>query len=334
MINFIKNLPKAELHIHIEGSLEPERKFKCAEKNGIELPYKTVEEVIESYNFKDLTSFLIGYYEGMSVLITEEDFYDMTMDYLKKAASENIRHTEIFFDPQAHTSRGVSFDTVIKGILKALEEGKKELNVSSKLIMCFLRDMSAESAMEALEQSIAYKESIIAVGLDSDERNNPPENFSDVFAKAREAGYLTVAHCDVDQQDSVAHIYTCLDDLKIARLDHGINSIEDPKLMKRLAESEMGLTICPISNLGVTGSLKADEIRTMMNEGMCVTLSSDDPAYFKTYMNDNFEAVQKALNLTKEELCRLAANSFKSSFIFDAEKNAYLDEVDAYLAAN
>ena len=334
MINFIKNLPKAELHIHIEGSLEPERKFKCAEKNGIELPYKTVEEVIESYNFKDLTSFLTGYYEGMSVLITEEDFYDMTMDYLKKAASENIRHTEIFFDPQAHTSRGVSFGTVIKGILKALEDGKKELHVSSKLIMCFLRDMSAESAMEALEQSLPYKESIVAVGLDSDERDNPPEKFSAVFAKAREIGYLTVAHCDVDQQDSVAHIYTCLDDLKVARLDHGINATEDPKLMKRLAESGMGLTVCPISNLGVTGSLKADEIRTMMTSGMCVTLSSDDPAYFKTYMNDNFEAVQKALNLTKEELCTLAANSFKSSFISDAEKKTYLDEINAYLAAN
>jgi len=293
MQRFIEHLPKAELHMHIEGSLEPELKFRLAERNGLELPYEDVSAVRRAYRFDDLPSFLAVYYEGMSVLLKEEDFYDLTMAYLSKAASQNVVYAEFFFDPQAHTSRGVSFDEVIGGIRRAQADGEREHGIRTSLIMCFLRDMTAQSAMETLEVALPHKDLILGIGLDSDERNNPPLKFRDVFERARSEGFLLTMHCDVDQQDSVSHLWQCLNDIVVNRIDHGVNSLEDERLCEEIKARDLGLTVCPISNRYVAGGLKSAEIKAMLGKGMKVTVNSDDPAYFPGYMNENLTAVQE-----------------------------------------
>ena len=258
---FIEGLPKAELHLHLEGTLEPELKFELARRNGLALPYESVDEMRRAYGFNDLASFLAVYYEGMSVLLTERDFYDLALTYFRKARSQNVVYAEVFFDPQAHTARGIPFDTVIAGFRRAQQDAEASLGLRSKLIMCFLRDLTVESAMETLERSLEYRDWIVGVGLDSDEKGNPPHKFKEVFARARREGYRLTMHCDVDQDNSVAHIRQCLDEIKVERIDHGVNALEDVALVKEINRRGLGLTVCPISNSYVTDSLKAPELK-------------------------------------------------------------------------
>ncbi|MFO1057720.1 MAG: adenosine deaminase [Dongiaceae bacterium] len=330
--SFIEKMPKAELHVHIEGTLEPELKLALAQRNGIALPYKDAAAVKAAYKFNDLTSFLVGYYEGMSVLVREQDFFDLTYAYLTKAHSQNIVYAEIFFDPQAHTARGVAFDTVIRGIRRAQMAAETALGIRSQLILCFLRDWSAEFAMATLVQSLPYKDWIIGVGLDSDERGNPPTKFKKVFQRAREEGYLLTMHCDVDQQDSVQHIWQCLDEIGVGRIDHGVNSLEDDRLCEEIKRRGLGLTVCPISNAYVTDGTKAAAIRTMLEKGMRVTVNSDDPAYFLTYINENFVKVQEELDLGRDALVQLSRNAFEASWLPRARKDQYLAQLEAYAA--
>jgi adenine deaminase len=332
LASFIEGLPKAELHLHIEGTLEPELKFALAERNGLELPYASVEEARAAYDFNDLTSFLVGYYEGMSVLLTEPDFFDLAMAYFRKARSQNVVYAEIFFDPQGHTSRGVPFETIIDGFQRARREAEASLGIRSELIMCFLRDMSAESAMETLEQSLSHNDGIIGVGLDSDERGNPPTKFKEVFARARDEGYRLTMHCDVDQENSVDHIWQCLNEIGVERIDHGVNALEDDALIEEIKSRGLGLTVCPISNGYVTDGLKSDEVKRMLDRGVRVTINSDDPAYFLAYVNENLVALQEAANLTRDEMVQLAKNGFTISWLPDDEKERYLGAVDAYAA--
>ena len=333
MQRFIEGLPKAELHLHIEGTLEPELKFKLAERNGVSLAAGSVEEMRAAYDFDDLSSFLSVYYEGMSVLLTEDDFYDLTFAYLSKAHSQGVLYSEIFFDPQAHTTRGVSFDTVIRGIRRAQEDGESRLGIRTQLIMCFLRDMSPESAAETLTRSLDYQSWIVGVGLDSDERGNPPIKFSSVFSDAREAGYRLTMHCDVDQDDSVSHIWQCLNDIEVERVDHGVNSLEDARLVDEILNRNLALTVCPISNSYVTADTKADQIRQMLDLGMRVTINSDDPAYFPGYMTENFIVVQREADLSKSDLVRLCRNAFEAAWIDESERAAYLAALEAYTSA-
>ncbi len=331
---FIQGIPKAELHIHIEGSLEPELMFEIAERNGVSLPYSSVEEARRAYNFSDLQSFLDIYYQSMQVLLHEQDFYDLTRAYLQRVSSQNVRHVEIFFDPQAHTDRGVPFETVITGIHRALEDGERQLSVSSKLIMCFLRHLSAESAMETLRSSLPFREWIVGVGLDSSEVGHPPEDFKAVFDEAREHGFLTVAHAG--EEGSPEYIWQALDDLKVSRIDHGVRCVEDPKLVERLREERIPLTVCPLSNvkLRVFGSIEDHNLKQMLDLGLCATMNSDDPAYFGGYMDENFHATQEGLHLTRGDIHRLVKNSFQASFL-DAERKQLLsDELDEYFASH
>jgi adenine deaminase len=329
---FIERLPKAELHLHLEGTLEPELKFELAARNGLELPYGSAEEMRAAYAFNDLPSFLAVYYEGMSVLRTEQDFYDLAMAYFRKARSQNVVYAEVFFDPQAHTTRGIAFDTVVVGFRRAQHDAEASLGLRSQLIMCFLRDLSAESAMETLEQSLSYQEWIVGVGLDSNEKGNPPVKFKDVFARARREGYRLTMHCDVDQKNSLAHIWQCLDEIRVERIDHGVNALEDARLIKEINRRGLGLTVCPISNRYVTDGLKAPELRSMLDQGVRATVNSDDPAYFPGYMNENFNAVQAAVNLTRDEILRLARNAFSVSWLARQDKERYIDAVEAYAA--
>ncbi|HZJ47578.1 MAG TPA: adenosine deaminase, partial [Acidimicrobiia bacterium] len=277
MRTFIEGLPKAELHLHLEGTLEPDLKFELSDRNGIEIPYSTVEEIKASYVFHDLTSFLVGYYDGMSVLIQEQDFYDLAMAYFKTAHSQNIVYAEPFFDPQAHTSRGVPFEAIVTGLHRAQVDAEAEFGLKTNLIMCFLRDMPSASAMETLEASLPFKDWIIGVGLDSDERGNPPLKFKDVFSRAREEGYHLTMHCDVNQEDAVGHIWDAINEIGVERIDHGVNSLEDEALIAEIKRRDIALTVCPVSNRYVTGSLTVDEIKTMLNDGMRVVINSDDP---------------------------------------------------------
>jgi adenosine deaminase len=330
---FIQGIPKAELHIHIEGSLEPELMFEIGERNGVSLPYSSVEEARRAYNFSDLQSFLDIYYQSMEVLLHEQDFYDLTWAYLQKVSSQNVRHAEIFFDPQAHTARGVPFETVITGIHRAVEDGERQLSVSSKPIMCFLRHLSAESAMETLRDSLPFREWIVAVGLDSSEVGHPPEDFKSVFDEAREHGFLTVAHAG--EEGPPEYIWQALNDLKVSRIDHGVRCVEDPKLVERLREEQIPLTVCPLSNvkLRVFDSIEDHNLKQMLDLGLCVTVNSDDPAYFGGYVDENFHATQEGLHLTRDDIHRLVKNSFQASFL-DAERKQLLsDELDKYFAS-
>lgn len=327
---FIQGLPKCELHVHIEGTLEPEMKFELARRNKLKLPYKNVKALKSAYFFNDLTSFLAVYYEGMTVLLTEQDFFDLTYAYLKKARSQNVLYSEIFFDPQAHTARGVSFDTVIRGIRRAQMEAETALGIRSQLIMCFLRDMGAEFAMATLVQSLPYKEWIIGVGLDSDERNNPPIKFAQVFKRAGEEGYLLTMHCDVDQQNSVNHIWQAVRDIGVRRIDHGVNALEDKKLCEEIKRRSVTLTVCPISNSYVSDGSKAEAIAAMLEAGMRVTVNSDDPAYFPGYMNENLIRLQKDIDIGKAGLVKLTENAFEGAWLPRATKDRYLAQVKAY----
>jgi len=327
---FIEGIPKCELHVHIEGTLEPEMKLELAKRNKIALPYKNEKALKAAYDFDDLPSFLGVYYEGMSVLLAERDFFDITYAYLKKARSQNVRYTEMFFDPQAHTARGVAFDMVIRGIRRAQIQAQKSLGIHSQLIMCFLRDWSAEFAMTTLLQSLPYKEWIVGVGLDSDEKNNPPVKFAKVFRRAREEGYLLTMHCDVDQQNSVTHIWQTIREIGVDRIDHGVNSLEDDKLCAEIRRRSLALTVCPISNAYVTSGSKSEAIKAMLDKGMRVTVNSDDPAYFPGYMNENLLRVQKEIGLDKAGLVRLAENAFSSAWLPPVRADAYIAELRSY----
>jgi adenosine deaminase len=331
---FIERLPKAELHVHLEGTLEPELLFDLAERNGVELPYTTPAQVVDAYDFYDLPSFLAIYYKAMEVLCTEQDFYDLAMAYFTKAAAQNVVYVEPFFDPQAHTSRGVEFGTVIEGIHRAQEDARAQLGVESNLIMCFLRDMSAESAQLHLQMAEPYLDWIIGVGLDSDEKDNPPAKFADVFKDARVMGLKLTMHCDVNQQDIVDHMWECLELIDVDRIDHGINALDDPRLMKVIRERGLGLTICPISNRFVVQNLTGSEIRQFLDAGIKATVNSDDPAYFRGYMNENLRALADDAGFSKAELGTLTRNAFEICWADDKTKSALLQQVDEYLAAH
>lgn len=328
-LELIRALPKAELHVHIEGTFEPELMFAIAQRNKIAIPYKSVEEVKQAYNFHNLQSFLDIYYAGAAVLIHEQDFYDLAWAYFEKCAEDRVVHTEMFFDPQTHTDRGVAFSTVINGLQKACDDAKAKLGISSHLIMCFLRHLSEEAAFATLEQALPYKDQIIAVGLDSSEVGHPPSKFERVFAKAREAGFLVVAHAG--EEGPAAYVWEALDLLKVNRIDHGVRSEEDLALMQRLIAEKMPLTVCPLSNLKlcVVDDMQQHNIRRLLQQSVHVTVNSDDPSYFGGYMNDNFIAIAEALDLSNEELKQLAINSFEASFITDTEKEQWINQIRA-----
>ena len=329
--SFIRDIPKAELHLHIEGTLEPELKFALAQRNGLELPYANVEEMRAAYDFDDLPSFLAQYYEGMGVLLVEDDFYDLAMAYFDRVAEQGLVYVEMFFDPQAHTSRGIEFETVIEGLRRAQREAETRHGIRSELIMCFLRDMSAESAAETLRRAAEYSDWIIGVGLDSDEKGNPPVKFADIFAKARSQGYRLTMHCDVDQENSVEHIWQCLDVIGVDRIDHGVNSIEDDRLLDEIKRRDLGLTVCPISNSYVTDGTKAAVIRKLLQKGVMVTVNSDDPAYFPGYVADNLVLTANEASLSRDEVVQLARNSFRASWLDPEDRDSYLSRIDDYV---
>lgn len=323
-------MPKAELHVHIEGTFEPELIFEIAKRNNIPLKYASVEDLRKAYNFENLQDFLDIYYSAANVLLHEQDFYDLTMAYLQKAHADNILHTEIFFDPQTHTARGVSFDTVINGITRALEDGKTHLGISSKLIMCFLRHLSEQSAMETLEQALPYKDKIIAVGLDSSENGNPPGKFFNAFNRVREEGFFVVCHAG--EEGPAEYVWEAIDLLEAERIDHGVSSVNDPDLMEELRDREIPLTVCPLSNLKlkVVNNLKDTPVKVFLDQGILVTLNSDDPSYFGGYINDNYLQTAKALNLSKKDIYTLAKNSFTASFITKNERDSYMEKLQKF----
>ena len=329
----LRQIPKAELHIHIEGSLEPEMMFEIAARNGVRLRYGSVEEVREAYDFADLQSFLDLYYEGTRVLLHERDFYDLTFAYLKKASSQGVRHAEIFFDPQAHTGRGVAFGIVITGIRRALEDGQKRFGMSSHLIMCFLRHLSADEAIETLRRALPYKDWIVGVGLDSSEVGHPPEGFRAVFEEATRHAFHRVAHAG--EEGPPEYIRQALDELGAERIDHGVRCGEDPGLVRRLREEQVPLTVCPLSNvrLRVFPSVEEHPVKRMLDEGLRVTVNSDDPAYFGGYVADNYSAVRDGLGFAREEFRAVAENSFRASFLEEGEKSKHLAELASYFEA-
>ncbi|MCU4412820.1 adenosine deaminase [Acinetobacter sp. WU_MDCI_Axc73] len=326
-VELIRVLPKAELHVHIEGTFEPELMFEIAQRNHIQIPYQSVEEIKQAYNFHNLQSFLDIYYAGANVLVHEQDFYDLAWAYFEKCAEDNVVHTEMFFDPQTHTERGVEFATVLNGLKRACTDAKNKLGISSQLIMCFLRHLSEDDAVKTLEQALPFKDDIIAVGLDSSEVGHPPSKFERVFAKAREAGFLIVAHAG--EEGPPEYVWEALDLLNVNRIDHGVRSDEDPALLRRLIDEKMPLTVCPLSNLKlcVVEDMAEHNIHRLLKQGVHVTINSDDPSYFGGYMNDNFLAVHHALNLSNDELKQLAINSFEASFIDSAEKQKWIKTI-------
>ncbi len=328
----IARIPKAELHVHVEGTFEPELIFAIAARNGIALSYPSVEALRAAYNFTDLQSFLNVYYAGMNVLRTESDYYDLAIAYLKRASSQGVVHAELFFDPQAHTDRGIAFKTVIDGLTRALHDARADLGMTAHLIMCFLRDQSAQSAMATLEAALPYRDRIVAVGLDSAELGNPPSKFQTVFDRARAEGFLTVAHAG--EEGPPAYVWEALDLLKVSRVDHGVRSMEDPALVERLRRQRIPLTVCPLSNvkLHVVPDLARHPLKRMLDAGLVATINSDDPAYFGGYIDANFTQTIVALNLTQDEIVTLARNSFEASFIDDALKQRYLAQIDDALA--
>ncbi len=331
MKNFIAGLPKAELHLHIEGTFEPELMFKLAERNGITLPYESVEALHKAYDFSQLQDFLDIYYQGMNVLRTEQDFYDLTWAYLEKVSKEAVRHVEIFYDPQGHVDRGVLFETALNGIHSALLEGKKQFDISFGIIMCFLRHLDEDAAFETLDSALAHKDKIIGVGLDSSEMGHPPSKFERVFAKARDEGFHVVAHAG--EEGPPEYIHQALDLLKVERIDHGNTCLQDPELVKRLVKEQIPLTVCPLSNtkLCVVDDMKNHPLPEMLKLGLKAMINSDDPAYFGGYLNENYEAVSGILNDNKETFALLAKNSFTSAFISQGAKDSFVAEVDAYL---
>ncbi|MGI2258989.1 adenosine deaminase [Shewanella sp. GXUN23E] len=333
MTDFIAGLPKVELHLHIEGSLEPELMFELAQRNQVAIPFDSTEAVRAAYDFHNLQSFLDIYYQGANVLIHEQDFFDLTWAYLLRCAQDNVIHTEIFFDPQTHTDRGIEFATVVNGICRALEQGRTELGISSQLIMCFLRHLDEEAAFHTLEMALPFKDKIVAVGLDSSEQGNPPQKFARVFARALEYGFLTVAHAG--EEGTPQNIRDALSLLSISRVDHGVACAGDEALMDELAQNRMPLTVCPLSNtkLKVFERMEDHNIAMLLRRGLCVTINSDDPAYFGGYMTDNFSAVANALPLSEAELAQFTLNAIEASFVDATSKAEMTARVQAYLAA-
>jgi adenosine deaminase len=324
---YIESIPKAELHVHIEGTFEPELMFEMATRNSIALRYGSVEEVRNAYRFNNLQDFLDIYYAAASVLVHEEDFYDLTASYLRRALADNVIHTEIFFDPQTHTARGISFSTVINGITRAMEDARKKWGISSKLIMCFLRHLSEASASETLQSALPYREKIIAVGLDSSEKGHPPGKFFNVFNRVREEGFFAVAHAG--EEGPAEYVWEAIDLLEAERIDHGVRSIDDPILMEELCDREIPLTVCPLSNLKLKVVKKLEElpVKIFLDNGIRVTLNSDDPAYFGGYINENYLQTAEALGLSKNDIFTLARNSFMASFITELERSRFLEKL-------
>lgn len=331
MNDFIKGLPKVELHLHIEGTLEPELMFELAKRNNVDIPFSSTEEVSRAYNFHNLQSFLDIYYQGANVLINEQDFFDLTWAYLLRCQEDNVLHTEVFFDPQTHTARGIPFDTTVNGIHRALKKGADELGISSKLIMCFLRHLDEESAFETLEQANRHKDKIIGVGLDSAEVGNPAGKFERVFQEAINQGFLTVAHAG--EEGPASNIRDALGLLKVTRVDHGVRCSDDPTLVEQLVAQQTPLTVCPLSNikLKVFDKMEDHNIVHLLRQGLCVTINSDDPAYFGGYMTDNFMAVANAHSLSKKEIAQFTFNAIEASFISDKEKERLKDLTQNYL---
>ncbi len=329
--DFIAGLPKAELHLHIEGSLEPEQMMLFAKRNKVELPYETVEDIRRAYSFSNLQEFLDIYYQGMSVLQTRQDYVDLTTAYLKRVHQDNVRHVEIFFDPQGHTERGVAFEDVIEGILEGLDIGEKEWGITSHLILSFLRHLSEEDAFETLSAAEPYLDRILGVGLDSSELGHPPNKFERVFAAARDKGLKLFAHAG--EEGPPEYVWEALDLLNIDRVDHGNRSMEDPALIRRLVEEQLALTVCPLSNvkLCVVDDIKNHPLKRMMDAGLKVTVNSDDPSYFGGYMNDNFNAVAEALDLDIETLVKVTRNGFEAAYLSDERRAELLGELDPYL---
>lgn len=328
---FIKGIPKAELHLHIEGTLEPELMFEIARRNDVSLRFGSVDELRKAYEFENLQSFLDIYYEGAKVLLAERDFYELAWSYLERAHKDNVRHVEIFFDPQTHTDRGISFKTVVNGLFNALSDAESTFGISSCLIMSFLRHLSVDSAMDTLIESLKYKDKITAVGLDSSEVGYPPENFARVFERAHLEGFEAVAHAG--EEGPPSYIWQALDLLQVKRIDHGVRCIEDQELMARLKEEQVPLTVCPLSNLKlrVVDSLKDHPLRELLSHGLCATVNSDDPSYFGGYVTANFQAAQQALDLSKADIEQLARNSFQAGFLPESKRKAYFDEVNEFI---
>ena len=328
--NWLKELPKIELHLHIEGTLEPELLFKLAKRNSVQLPFNSIDEVKKAYQFSNLQDFLDIYYQGAEVLLLKQDFYDLTWAYLLMCKEQNVIHVEPFFDPQTHTSRGVPFETVVNGISEALVDAKEKLGITSRLIMCFLRHLSEESAIETLKSSKQFSDVIYGVGLDSAEMGNPPEKFVNVFNQAKDMGYKLVAHAG--EEGPASYIWSSLDVLNVQRIDHGIRAIDDPDLMLRLIETQMPLTICPLSNvkLRVFDNMASHTILDMLDLGVCVTVNSDDPSYFGGYMTENFLALYDSLGLTKDQATRLVKNSIDASFAEESRKKELYNLLQTY----
>ena len=327
ILEYIKKSPKAELHMHIEGSLEPEQMFALAKRNNIQIPFKNISDVKKAYNFSNLESFLKIYYEGAKVLVKEEDFFDLTWAYILKCKEDNIVHTEIFFDPQTHTERGISFDIVINGIYKALKKGEKDFGISFKIIMCFLRHLDEDSGFKVLEQAVKHKDKIYGVGLDSSELGHPPSKFKKLFDKAAENNFVAVAHAG--EEGPPEYIWEALNLINAKRIDHGVQCLKDEKLVEELYKKKIPLTVCPLSNikLRVFDKLKNHNLKKMLNKKLMVMVNSDDPAYFGGYLNKNLIETQMALNLSKDEVKTLLVNSFKSSFLEESKKEEWISKI-------
>ena len=327
LLEFIKKSPKAELHLHIEGTLEPEQMFELAKRNNIQIPFKNINEAKEAYNFSNLESFLKTYYEGAKVLIKEQDFFDLTWAYALKCKEDNIVHTEIFFDPQTHTDRGISFDIVINGIYKALQKAEKEFGLSFKIIMCFLRHLDEEEGFKILDQALIHKDKIYGVGLDSSEAGNPPSKFEKLFKKAEENNFITVAHAG--EEGPPEYMWEALNLLNVKRIDHGVQCLKDEKLVEKLSKNQIPLTVCPLSNikLRVFNKLEEHNLKKMLDKKLMVMVNSDDPAYFGGYLNKNLIETQAALNLSKDEVKTLLVNSFKSSFLNEEQKKEWISKI-------
>ena len=331
--DFIRKMPKMELHVHIEGTLEPELMMKLAAKNRIEFPFRSAADIRRAYNFNDLQSFLDIYYQGLAVLSTEDDFYHLTRAYLQKASEQNVRHAEIFFDHQAHTVRGIEFETVVKGIHRAMKDAELQLNLSSKMIMCILRHLSVAEALETLEKANDFKDEIAAIGLDSSELGHPPEKFVEVFSRARQWGFKTVAHAG--EEGPPDYIWQALKILHVERIDHGIRCLEDARLVEYLVKKQVPLTVCPMSNvkLKIFDHMQQHNVKEMMASGLCVTVNSDDPAYFGGYIAENFLSLQQAHGLTIDDISRLSRNAIKASFLNSIEKKKHLNELDEFVSS-
>jgi len=327
IIKFIKKTPKAELHVHIEGTLEPELMFKLAKRNNIKIPFKNINDVKSAYNFSNLESFLNIFYQGSNVLVKEQDFFDLTWAYILKCKEDNVVHTEIFFDPQTHINRGIYFEVVINGIYKALVKANKEFGLTAKIIMCFLRHLDEKSAFKILDQALIHKDKIIGVGLDSSELDHPPRKFERVFKKAIENDFLTVAHAG--EEGPPEYIWEALSLLKVKRIDHGVQCLQDKKLVQKLLDDQIPLTVCPLSNikLCVFKKLQDHNLKKLLNNGLMVMVNSDDPAYFGGYINKNLIECQAALNLSKEDIKKLIINSFKSSFLIESKKKEWIEKI-------